>query len=68
MSELRERRWAVISERGCEASGLAHAEAARLVRKLAGERVSALCVVTDEAARHLPPVNAVQEVRGQTKQ
>ena len=65
MSELRERRWAVISERGREASGLAHADAARLLRKLAGEGVRALCLVADEAARRLPPVNAAaEEVRG----
>ena len=53
MGELGEKRWAVISERGCEAAGLAHAEAAVLVRRLAGERVSGLCVVTAEAAARL---------------
>ena len=50
MSELQQERWAVISERGCEAAGLRHAEAAELLRRLAAERVSGLCVVTDEAA------------------
>ncbi|HEV2765631.1 MAG TPA: hypothetical protein VGV38_21790 [Pyrinomonadaceae bacterium] len=68
MGELSEPRWSVMSERGCEASGLAHADAARLVRKLAGEGVSALCVVTDEAARRLPPVNAAQEVGESSRQ
>ena len=53
MSELGEQLWAVISERGCEAAGLAHAEAAGLVRRLAGERVSGLCVVTADAAARL---------------
>ena len=53
MGELGEGRWAVISERGCEAAGLPHAEAARLVRRLLGEELSGLCVVTDEAARRL---------------
>ena len=53
MSELRQNCWAVISERGCEAEGLLHEEAARLVRRLFGERISGLCVVTDEAARRL---------------
>ena len=52
MSELGDRRWAVISERGCEASGMMYAEAAELVRKLEGEKVHGLCVVTIEAARH----------------
>ena len=50
MSELQEERWAVISERGCEAAGLRHGEAAELLRRLAAERVGGLCVVTDEAA------------------
>jgi len=53
MGELSEQRWAVISERGCEAQSLRHAEAAELVRRLRGERISGLCVVTDEAAGRL---------------
>lgn len=54
MSELNERRWAVLSERGCEDAGLSYEEAAGLVKRLRGERISGLCVVTDEAAAHLP--------------
>ena len=54
MSELKERRWAVLSERGCEDSALSYDEAAGLVARLRGERVSGLCVITDEAASHLP--------------
>lgn len=54
MSELNESRWAVISERGREAEGLAYAEASELVRKLRGEKLSGLCVVTDAAGSHLP--------------
>jgi len=53
MGELGEQRWAVISERGCEAQSLRHAEAAELVRRLRGESVSGLCVVTNEAAQRL---------------
>ena len=55
MSELRERRWAVLSERGCEGAGLSYEEAAGVVGRLRGERVSGLCVVTDAAAAHVPP-------------
>jgi hypothetical protein len=55
MSELNERRWAVISERGREAEGLAYAEAGALAQKLRGEKLSGLCVVTDAAASHLSP-------------
>jgi hypothetical protein len=59
MSELKERRWAVLSERGREESGLSYEEAARLVARLRGERVGGLCVVTDAAASRLaPPKNA----------
>lgn len=54
-SELNERRWAVLSERGCEESGLSYAEASALVARLRGERVSGLCVVTGEAASHVRP-------------
>ena len=56
MSELRERRWAVLSERGCEDSGLSYADAAGLVARLRAERVRGLCVVTDAAAAHVPRV------------
>jgi hypothetical protein len=52
-SELNERRWAVLSERGREVSGLSYAEAAGLVARLRAERLSGLCVVTDDAAAHL---------------
>ena len=55
MSELSERRWAVQSERGSEAAGLTYDEASALVRGLRGEDISGLCVITDEAARHLTP-------------
>ena len=54
MSELKERRWAVLSERGCEDAGLSYEEASGLVARLRGERVSGLCVVTGAAAAHLP--------------
>lgn len=54
-SELRERRWAVTSERGCEATRLDYAGASELVRRLKGEGVRGLCVVTETAASRLPP-------------
>lgn len=52
MSELTKRRWAVISENGCESSGLSYEEAVMLMRRLCGERIHGLCIVTLEAARH----------------
>lgn len=58
MGELGEERWAVISERGCEASGLIYAEAAALMLKLVSEKVHGLCIVTGDAARRLPRVES----------
>ncbi|HEV2802480.1 MAG TPA: hypothetical protein VGW12_18560 [Pyrinomonadaceae bacterium] len=51
MSELREKRWSVVSERGCEVSSVDYAEAAELVRRLRADKVHGLCIVSDEAAR-----------------
>ncbi|MDQ3686105.1 MAG: hypothetical protein M3430_10970 [Acidobacteriota bacterium] len=51
MSELGERRWAVMSERGIEASGVAYDEASQLVRRLEAEKVSSLCIISGEAAQ-----------------
>jgi hypothetical protein len=53
MSELNERRWAVVSERGREAAGMTYDEAASLMRRLADERVHGRCIVSDEAAARL---------------
>lgn len=60
MSELGEPRWAVISERGCEASGLKHEEAVELMHRLVSRKVHGTCVVTNDAARHLSPVKTVE--------
>jgi len=60
MGELNEGRWAVMSERGCEALGLTYAEALELERGLKGERVSGLCVITNAAGRRLPPAKKAE--------
>ena len=52
-SELIEKKWAVLSERGREAAELTHEEARRLVHKLAGEGRHGLCIVSNEAAHRL---------------
>jgi hypothetical protein len=62
MSELGEKRWAVMSERGREATRIAHAEAVELVRRLKAERLSGLCVITEHAANHLPPAKKDEAV------
>jgi hypothetical protein len=63
MSELTEERWAVLSERGCEAMGLTYAEALELMRSLARDRVSGLAVVTDVAARRAQPLAEKAKVK-----
>ncbi len=57
MSELREPRWSVVSERGCEASGVNYEAAAGLVGRLRAERVHGLCIISDEAARRFAANN-----------
>ncbi len=49
-SELGKEKWAVVSDRGCEAAGLTHEDARRLVHRLAGEGRHGLCIMSDEAA------------------
>jgi hypothetical protein len=61
-SELETNRWSVISERGCEASGLTHEEARRLVHRLGSEGRHGLCIITDEAARRLAQKPETQPV------
>lgn len=56
-SELGVERWAVISDRGCEATGLTHEDARRLVHRLAGEGRHGLCIISDEAASRLGSVD-----------
>ena len=55
MGELGEKLWAVMSERGCEATRVTRAEAVEMVRRLRAEGISGLCVITEHAASHLPP-------------
>ena len=53
MSELNEKLWAVLSERGCEASSLTYMEAAEMMRRLAREKVSGLCVISRDAGNRI---------------
>ena len=52
-SDLENGKWSVISERGCEQSGLTHDEARRLVHRLGAEGRHGLCVISDEAASRM---------------
>jgi len=62
VSELGKERWAVLSDRGLEASGLVHEDARRLVLRLASEGRHGLCIVTDEAAGRLGTSNPKREL------
>jgi hypothetical protein len=66
MGELDEPRWAVISERGCEASSLSYDEARKLLRRLVSEKVHGTCIITNEAARNLAPVKPKPRTKTRT--
>ncbi|MFN2453171.1 MAG: hypothetical protein ABR577_03025 [Pyrinomonadaceae bacterium] len=51
MSELTQKSWSVLSERGCEASGVTYEEAARMVGDLTRAKIYGLCVITNDAAQ-----------------
>jgi hypothetical protein len=53
MSDLNEKKWAVISERGCESLDLTYEDARRLVHRLLGEGRRGLCIVASGTARGL---------------
>lgn len=52
-SDLEQKKWSVISERGCEANSLTHEEARRLVHRLGAEGRHGLCIISDEAAQRM---------------
>jgi hypothetical protein len=57
-SELGMEKWSVVSDRGCEATGLTHEDARRLVHRLSGEGRHGLCIMSDDAASRMGPDNA----------
>ena len=52
-SELEKESWSVLSDRGCEASGLTHEDARKFVHRLGGEGRHGLSIITDEAASRM---------------
>jgi len=50
VSELDKPIWTVVSFERAEASGLTYAEAAKKLSELEQQKVSGLCIITDEAA------------------
>lgn len=53
MSELDERHWAVISERGCEGNELTYEMAVRLVDRLLAEKTRGLSIISQQAAQRM---------------
>ena len=64
ISDLQTESWAVLSDRGCEATYLTHEEARRLVHKLASEERHGLCIVTNEAAEAITPALETNDLVG----
>ena len=56
-AELREPRWAVISFDKCEASSLDYAAAETKLAELLAQKISGLCIITDEAAAKILSAN-----------
>ena len=52
-AELREARWSVISFEKCETSSLTYIEAEQRLEELQAQKVSGLCIVTDEVANRI---------------
>jgi hypothetical protein len=65
-SDLEKKKWSVISERGCEASGVTHEEARRLVHRLGAEGRHGLCIISDEAARRLTDASVAPRAASKT--
>ena len=53
LSELRKPQWSVVTFDTCAARNLTYDEAVEKMAKLAGEKLSGLCIVTDNASEHL---------------
>lgn len=52
-SELVEPIWSVVTYETVAASGLTYEEAEKLAERLKAERVSGLCIITDDAASRI---------------
>lgn len=53
VSELTAPRWSVVTFESVAVSGLSYAEAAKWMDKLSKQKISGLCIITDEAAARI---------------
>ncbi len=51
--ELDEPRWSVVSFEARAAGNLTYAQAAEKLKELAAQKISGLCIITDEAAARI---------------
>ncbi len=52
-SELHDSRWSVVSFEARAASNLTYAQATEKLAELAAQKISGLCIITDEAAARI---------------
>ena len=52
-TELETAQWSVVSFEGVAMSGLSYEEARQWVEKLNAQKISGLCIITDEAAARI---------------
>jgi hypothetical protein len=52
-NELETQQWSVVSFEGVAMSGLSYEEARQWVEKLNAQKISGLCIITDEAAARI---------------
>lgn len=52
-NELSESRWSVVTFERCAANGLTYSEAVEKLKNLQAQKISGLCIVTDEAAQRV---------------
>lgn len=52
-NELNEARWSVVTFEQCAAKNLSYEQAERKLLELAEQKVSGLCIITDEAAERI---------------
>ena len=60
-SELEEPRWSVVSFEGLAAAGLTYFQAVKVMAELDAEKISGLCIVTNETAAKLKPQHYLSE-------
>lgn len=59
-NELDEPRWSVVSFDKCVAENLTYEQAAQKIAELTAQKVSGLCIITDEAASRIKTISTTK--------